>query len=48
MGVPDRVTMDLLRHSSLAMMSRYQHTMSSMLSEAADRLAAIFPAASAL
>jgi integrase len=46
-GVPDRVIMQLLGHSSLDMTRRYQHVMSSMMHDAADRLAANFPSASA-
>jgi integrase len=42
-GVPDRVVMEMLGHSSLEMTRRYQHVMSSMLNEAAEQLAAIFP-----
>jgi integrase len=42
-GVPDRVVMALLGHSSPEMTRRYQHVMSSMLTEAAEQLAAIFP-----
>ena len=42
-GVPDRVVMEMLGHSSLDMTRRYQHVMSSMLNEAAEQLASIFP-----
>jgi integrase len=42
-GVPDRVVMEMLGHSSLEMTRRYQHVMSSMLNEAAEQLASIFP-----
>jgi len=38
-GVPDRVVMEILGHSSITMTSRYEHVMSSMLSDAAERLA---------
>lgn len=44
-GVPDRLVMEMLGHSSLKMTRRYQHVMSSMLNEAAEQLATIFPAA---
>jgi site-specific recombinase XerD len=37
--------MEMLGHSSLEMTRRYQHVMSSMLNEAAEQLAAIFPTA---
>jgi site-specific recombinase XerD len=45
MGVQPRVMMEVMGHSSLAMTTRYQHVMEGMLDHAADRLAAIFPAA---
>jgi hypothetical protein len=38
-GVPDRVVMEMLGHSSLEMTRRYQHVMSSILNEAAEQLA---------
>ena len=44
-GVPDRVVMDILGHGSLAMTAHYEHVISTMLTDAADRLARIFPAA---
>src|SRR5438270_8310499 len=43
MDVPPRVIMEIMGHSSLAMTSKYQHVMESMLDHAADRLASIFP-----
>lgn len=46
-GVPPRVIMELLGHSSLAMTVKYQHVMSPMLLDAAARLEAMFPVASA-
>jgi integrase len=45
MGVPPRVIMEVMGDSSLAMTARYQHVMESVLEDAADRLAQIFPAA---
>jgi integrase len=45
MDVPPRVIMEIMGHSSLAMTTRYQHVMSVMLEDAANRLATIFPAA---
>jgi site-specific recombinase XerD len=45
MGVPPRVIMEIMGHSSLAMTTKYQHVMEGMLDDAADRLANIFPAA---
>jgi len=47
MGAPHRVMMEVMGHSSLAMNTRYKHVMDSVLEDAADRLARIFPAASA-
>jgi|SRR5579884_3776580 len=44
MGVPPRVIMEIMGHSSLAMTARYQHVIESVLEDAADRLASIFPA----
>jgi integrase len=44
-GVPDRVVMEILGHSNMDMTRKYQHVMSGMLDDAADRLASIFPAA---
>jgi integrase len=44
-GVPDRVVMEILGHGSTAMTTHYEHVMSTMLTDAADRLARIFPAA---
>jgi integrase len=41
--VPDRVVMGILGHSSPGMTTRYQHVMQSMVNDAADQLAAIFP-----
>jgi integrase len=41
--VPDRVVMGILGHSSPSMTARYQHVMQSMVDDAADQLAAIFP-----
>ena len=41
MDVPPRVIMEIMGHSSLAMTSKYQHVMESMLDHAADRLANI-------
>jgi integrase len=43
--VPDRVVMGILGHSSPGMTARYQHVMQTMVEDAADSLAAIFPAA---
>jgi integrase len=45
-GVPDRVVMEILGHSSLAMTSRYEHVLSDMLSSAGDKLARFLAAAS--
>lgn len=45
--VPDRVVMGILGHSSTAMTARYQHVMQSMVDDAADQLAAIFPGSAA-
>jgi integrase len=45
MGVPPRVIMEIMGHSSLSMTTKYQHVMEGMLDDAADRLASIFPAA---
>lgn len=42
-GVPDRVVMEILGYSSITMTTRYEHVMSTMLSDAAARLATIFP-----
>jgi integrase len=42
-GVPDRVVMEILGHGSLAVTSRYEHVMSTMLSDAAERLARVLP-----
>jgi integrase len=46
--VPDRVVMGILGHSSPGMTARYQHVMQSMVDDAADQLAAIFPSAPAV
>ena len=46
-GVPDRVVMEILGHSSLAMTSRYEHVLSDMLASAGDKLARFVSAASA-
>jgi integrase len=43
--VPDRVIMGILGHSSPTMTARCQHVMQTMVTDAADRLAQIFPAA---
>jgi integrase len=43
-GVPDRVVMDILGHSSITMTTRYEHVLSAMLTYAADRLARFLPA----
>jgi integrase-like protein len=43
-GVPDRVTQELLGHSTPTMTRRYQHVLSGMLEDAAKRLDAAFPA----
>jgi integrase len=43
--VPDRVVMAILGHSSPDMTAKYQHVMLSMVGDAADQLAAIFPGA---
>ena len=45
MGMPPRVIMEIMGHSSLAMTTKYQHVMEGMLDDAADLLANIFPAA---
>ena len=45
-GVPDRVVMEILGHSSITMTTRYEHIMSTMLADAAERLSAIFPSIS--
>jgi hypothetical protein len=37
--------MEILGHGSTAMTTHYEHAMSTMLTDAADRLARIFPAA---
>jgi integrase len=42
-GVPDRVVMEILGHSSITMTTRYEHVMSTMLADAAQRLAQVFP-----
>jgi hypothetical protein len=39
--------MGILGHSSPTMTARYQHVMQSMVNDAADQLAAIFPGAAA-
>jgi integrase len=44
-GVPDRVIMAILGHSSPRMTARYQHVMSSMVASAAESLARVFPTA---
>jgi len=44
-GVPPRVIMEIMGHSSLAMTARYQHLIDGVLDDAAERLAGIFPAA---
>ncbi len=43
--VPDRVVMAILGHTSPSMTARYQHVMQTMVGDAADQLAAIFPSA---
>jgi integrase len=45
-GVPDRVVMEILGHSSITMTTRYEHIMSTMLADVAERLSAIFPSMS--
>jgi integrase len=47
-GVPDRVVMEILGHSSITMTTRYEHVISTMLSDAAERLTPIFPTATSL
>jgi integrase len=46
-GVPDRVVMEILGHSSLDMTRHYQHVVSTMLEDAGRRLDAFFPSARA-
>ncbi len=45
MGVPHRAIMEIMGHSSLGMTTRYEHVMESVLEDAAERLARIFPSA---
>jgi len=45
-GVPARVIMEIMGHSSITMTARYQHIIESVLDDAAERLAQIFPSAS--
>lgn len=47
-GVPDRVVMEILGHSSTDMTRRYQHVMGAMLEDAGRRLDAFFPALQAV
>jgi site-specific recombinase XerD len=47
MGTPHRAITEIMGHSSLVMTTRYEHVMDSVLDDAADRLASIFPSASA-
>jgi len=46
-GVADRVVMEIMGHSSIAMTSRYEHVLSEMVAGAGDKLARFFSAASA-
>jgi len=46
-GVPARVIMEIMGHSSLSMTTNYQHIMEGMLDDAADRLASVFSSAAA-
>jgi integrase len=46
-GVPDRVVMEILGHSSPDMTRHYQHVVGSMLEDAGRRLDAFFPSARA-
>jgi site-specific recombinase XerD len=41
-GVPDRVVMEILGHSTLAMTQRYSHVLGPMLADAASRLEALW------
>jgi site-specific recombinase XerD len=45
MGVPIRVVMEIMGHSSISMTSKYQHVVDAALDDAAERLAHIFPVA---
>jgi integrase len=47
-GVPDRVVMEILGHSSLNMTRHYQHVVSTMLEDAGRRLDAFFPSVRAV
>lgn len=47
-GVPDRVVMEILGHSSPDMTRHYQHVVSSMLEDAGRRLDAFFPSTRAV
>ena len=47
-GVPDRVVMEILGHSSPEMTRRYQHVMNTMLEDAVRRLDAFISAGQAL
>jgi integrase len=46
-GVPDRVVMEILGHSSIAMTSRYEHVLSDMLASAGEKLSRFLSTASA-
>jgi site-specific recombinase XerD len=42
-GVPDRVVMQILGHSSISMTAHYEHILESMMEEAGERPASVFP-----
>ena len=43
-GVDPRIVMQIMGWSQISMLKRYQHVLPAMLSDAAQRLEAVFPA----
>ncbi len=41
-GVPPRVVMEIMGHSTMAMTQRYSHVLGQMVTDAADRLEAVW------